>query len=30
MVEAASHETCEAYVDQVIQVMKAQGHMTEA
>ncbi len=27
MVEAASHETCEAYVDQV---MKAQGHMTEA
>ena len=29
MVEAASHETCEAYVDQVIQVMKAQGHMTE-
>lgn len=30
MVEAASHETCEAYVDRVIQVMKAQGHMTEA
>ncbi len=30
MVEAASHETCEAYVDQVLQVMKAQGHMTEA
>ncbi len=30
MVEAASHETCEAYVDQVIQVMKTQGHMTEA
>lgn len=30
MVEAASHETCETYVNQVIEVMKAQGHMLEA
>lgn len=29
MVEAASHETCETYVNQVIEVMKAQGHMLE-
>ena len=27
MVEASSLETCEKYVDQVIQVMKAQGHL---
>lgn len=27
MVEAASHEICESYVDQVIEVMKAQGHL---
>ena len=26
MVEAADMETCEKYVDQVISVMKAQGH----
>ncbi len=30
MVEAASHEICETYVSQVIEVMKAQGHMLEA
>ncbi len=30
MVEAASHEICETYVNQVIEVMKAQGHMLEA
>ena len=27
MVEAASHEICEKYVDQVIKVMEAQGHL---
>ena len=27
MVEAASREQCETYVDQVIAVMKAQGHV---
>ena len=27
MVEASSQELCETYVDQVIDVMKAQGHM---
>ena len=27
MVEAASEELCEKYVDQVIDVMKAQGHV---
>ena len=27
MVEASSQELCEKYVDQVIEVMKAQGHM---
>ena len=27
MVEAASQETCERYVDQVIEVMKAKGHL---
>lgn len=27
MVEAASHATCEKYVDQVIEVMKKQGHL---
>ena len=27
MVEAPSLETCEKYVDQVIQVMKTQGHV---
>ena len=26
MVEAPSMETCEAYVDQVIEVMEKQGH----
>lgn len=30
MAEAASHETCEKYVDQVIEVMKSRGHLTEA
>ncbi len=30
MVEAASHEICQNYVDQVIDVMRAQGHMLEA
>ncbi len=30
MVEAASHEICQNYVDQVIDVMRAQGHMQEA
>lgn len=29
MVEAATKELCEKYVDQVIDVMKAQGHVTE-
>ena len=27
MVEAADHDTCEKYVDQVIEVMKSKGHM---
>ena len=27
MVEASSEELCEKYVDQVIDVMKAQGHL---
>ena len=27
MVEAPDHETCEKYVDQVVQVMKAKGHV---
>ncbi len=27
MVEASDHETCEKYVDQVIEVMKAKGHL---
>ena len=30
MADAASHETCEKYVDQVIEVMKSRGHLTEA
>ena len=27
MVEAPDHDTCERYVDQVIEVMKKRGHM---
>ena len=27
MVEASTKEMCESYVDQVIEVMKAQGHV---
>ena len=30
MVEASSQEICERYVDQVIEVMKARGHLLEA
>lgn len=30
MVEAATHDICKAYVNQVIEVMKAQGHLLEA
>ena len=29
MVEAGTHETCEKYVDQVIDVIKAKGHIAE-
>ena len=29
MVEAGTHETCEKYVDQVIDVIKAKGHLSE-
>ena len=29
MVEAGTHETCEKYVDQVIDVIKAKGHLAE-
>ncbi len=29
MVEAGSNEICEKYVDQVIDVIRAKGHMTE-
>jgi phosphoglucosamine mutase len=29
MVEAGTKETCEKYVDQVIDVIRAKGHLTE-